>query len=313
MRRQFAGIALAVLACIVAAILSLMQGVRNWQVAVKPLSVEEIRGLASVTADSTQDGPGRQAIDGDEAGSSAGAQSGLPERNNTGKAESRTDDVAARRAVELEDSGPANSTDASDADENTEPRLPKNEQLASLPSEEQLLRRFYQHTGSERARRKAQLLASEILGASIYRARQGATDAWTCSIPGQVGMQSVYAGDFDKARNYLREAVRVEKDEAWRRYVCAQLAWLEDDTQVAVALLEESCAGPVEIGVASSFWEAYTEFNALDLAVATGSEELADYYFRRYRDSWQQWISDGRRPCLPETMTWLQEHLGTPE
>ena len=152
-------------------------------------------------------------------------------------------------------------------------------------------------------------------------------------MPRLIGTNELKVGNFDTARSYLREAMRVEKDESMRRYLACQLAWIEEDPHVAAALLEQSCGGAVGITVDPVYNECLAPTNALDLCVTTGSKELADYYYHRYRDSWRRWLDIGTKrlqemnlpketilpkaylpaPCHPETLTWLQERLARDE
>ena len=160
---------------------------------------------------------------------------------------------------------------------------PEQMRLATVPTREQLLNHFRQHSGVTRMQRGGELFLEKVIGSTIYRARPDSTAPWVCSIPGQIGRQYVNMGDFDTARNYLRQAVRVEKNEAFRGYLCEQLAWIEDDPQVAVELLLQACA------TKPLFTEGEAQCDALNLAVATGSEDLAKYFYYRYHHSWSEW------------------------
>jgi hypothetical protein len=78
-------------------------------------------------------------------------------------------------------------------------------------------------------------------------------------------------GDLDTARQFLRHALLTETYPPLRRYICGQLAWLEDDPKAVVALLEASCAD-------NTFLELR---NAIELARVTGNKELERYYRQR--------------------------------
>jgi hypothetical protein len=186
---------------------------------------------------------------------------------------------------------------------------PKTMRLASCPTKEQLdaLPPGAEGlSGVARIKLKANLIEEKIIGLVGYKC--GLDAGLRYSVLGRIGDHYFFFGYFDTARSYLQEAIRVEKDECQRRYWCMRQAWLEEDPEVAVALLDESLSGPLSKAHPDDF-ESLAQFNALDLCVVTGSEELAEYYYLRYRDSWPKWMA-GRynlsMRCHPETLTWLQ-------
>ena len=305
-------VAVVLLMCIVLTVILLILGEHQWQADVKPLSLEEIERLASVAVSDTHDNNEEQR----EESANTPEQSthvnlSAPEHKITDEAEGHTVDPAAGEAVEQPGSDANGPNVFRDEPEDAELHPPPQAGLASRPEEEQLLKRFSQQRDFERTKTKAGLFLLRVVGFAVCKIRQDATDPWTCSIPGQIGRLKLHVGDFDTARSYLSEAMRVEKDEPWRRVLACHLAWIEEDPQVAVALLEQSLAGPLGGVTDPSFLEGYAEFNALDLCVATGSEELANDYYQRYRDSWRQWLEKDRRTWFSETLTWIQEREAT--
>jgi len=117
----------------------------------------------------------------------------------------------------------------------------------------------------------------------------------------EIGDDAFHRGDFKTARNYLREALRTGEKTYWRDWVCADLAWLEEDPEVATALLQESCAsGNV------NFLR-----DAMELSVLTNSDDLADYYFRRWSDAagteeTAQWLKQDSP--YPAIQAWKKRH-----
>ncbi|MBI5093782.1 MAG: hypothetical protein HZB26_15240 [Candidatus Hydrogenedentes bacterium] len=152
--------------------------------------------------------------------------------------------------------------------------------LVAAPTHEQIREawssEYARDFGSARAR------ASRTLLSAVATAFGG---SYCGQMRGEIGEGYLRAGDFDAARNYLRAAIRIERDYFGKSYDYVKLAWLEEDPQVATALLERSCAKSspgAEIDIRAPQ-------NALRLAIVTGSDELATYYYQRYRDSWDQW------------------------
>jgi hypothetical protein len=127
----------------------------------------------------------------------------------------------------------------------------------------------------------------------------------TGSLAAEIGTEAFGTGDFKTARNYLREALRTGERDYQRAQVCADLAWLEEDSEVATALLQESCVSG----------KVYFLCDAMELAIVTGSGNLADYYFKRWSDAagmeevaqWFKWDS-----LHPEVQEWKQRHAPNP-
>jgi hypothetical protein len=90
-----------------------------------------------------------------------------------------------------------------------------------------------------------------------------------------------------------------------RIFMRTYIAWLEEDSEVAATLLQESCAG------------GNVNFlrDATELSIVTNSDDLADYYFRRWSDAagmkevaqWFKWDS-----LHPEVQEWKQRHAPNP-
>ena len=125
------------------------------------------------------------------------------------------------------------------------------------------------------------------------------------SFAGEIGYEAFQMGDCTTARHYLREAVRTGKRDFSREWACSRLAWLEEDSAVATALLQESCASG----------NALLLYNAMHLAILTNSDDLADYYLKRWSDAAgteevAQWFKFGS--LYPEVQEWKQRHATNP-
>ena len=121
----------------------------------------------------------------------------------------------------------------------------------------------------------------------------------------QISNRSFLLGDTVTARNYFQEALRTGIQGRSRELICAQLAWLEEDPEVATALLQESCASGF------SSWL----LKAIDLAVLTNSDDLADYYLKRLSDvagteNVADWLKSSSR--YPEVEAWKKRHATNP-
>ena len=126
---------------------------------------------------------------------------------------------------------------------------------------------------------------------------------------GWLGERFANKGDLEKARNYLREAIRVTTEEDRRARFCGMLAWLEDDPEIAGALLEQSFAGLDKVPNGENY-----ALHSLELAVVTGSDELAEYCFQHYKELlWPDYPFGAYVGRFPETHDWLLERLGPPE
>jgi len=283
--KQISVVAFALLLCIVLFVQLLTRVADDWESSITPLSMEEIGRFSLATAN-----------DADNAENKDDAQAEEPVDNHGTLGEERT--VTS-----------ANPSDTLPENKDAKQHVLNLARLSSQPTEEQLRHRFvYNHLSDiELLQEKARVRTQRLCCAAIYHFAWDKTHESIRSIPGGIGRTYLRTGDFDRARNFLREAVRVEEDEQARTYFCAHLAWLEEDPQVAVALIEESCAGPMYEG---EIFEGYAQLNALSFAVGTGNEALAEYYFQRDRDLWQE--IEGV-PWLPEACTWLEELLGEPE
>ena len=88
----------------------------------------------------------------------------------------------------------------------------------------------------------------------------------------EIGHESYQMGDHEAAKMYLSEALRLEKRERRREHICGMLAWVEEDPEIAAALLRESCASD----------NRHRLHNAMALAILTESDDLAEHYFERW-------------------------------
>lgn len=169
--------------------------------------------------------------------------------------------------------------------------------LTRVASEEDL-RKYY------RAQRMINENRSDIVWEKTYFAVAKTVEAVVSSVrpaaegylATAIGRGSLFDGDLATARDYLRVAVRRgEGNDYCRESNCAALAWLEADTEVATALLEASCASG----------DRFRLLHALNLAVLTHSDELAEHYLERVVEAdgddrvvWQD------KNALPEVKEW---------
>jgi len=135
----------------------------------------------------------------------------------------------------------------------------------------------------------------------------------------QIGDRACQVGDYTAARDYYREALRTGKQafsyklvvslppekEIPRGYVCAWLAWLEEDTEVATALLQESCASNKNPFL----------YRAVRLSILTNSDDLADYYFTRLSnvvgtEKMAKFLKSDSVP--PEIQAWRKRYVPKP-
>lgn len=96
----------------------------------------------------------------------------------------------------------------------------------------------------------------------------------------EVGIAAMRRGDIEEARNYMRETLEIsvrKESKTWRNAICGRLVWVEQDPEVAAVLLEKSCSIPPSNPMLPTFL-----VKAQHLAILTGSDELADYYYARW-------------------------------
>jgi hypothetical protein len=139
----------------------------------------------------------------------------------------------------------------------------------------------------------------------------------------QIADRACAVGDYTTARDYYREALRTGKRAfSWklvgsapperqvsRQIIVAELAWLEEDTEVATALLQESCA--------SNSNKRWALFRAMQLSVLTDSDDLAEYYLKRLSDvpgvekvkKWLERDDDGQPARI---QAWKERHRPKP-
>lgn len=289
--KKIGAIALVLLVFLVMLVLVLMGFASQWQASIKPLSVEEVRRLAATPSAPRPVNPD------------------APKPQSSAKAELQADDKA-KEEGECPGEDPSVPAKVSAKAENAPLRPPNPTGLASQPTKEQVRKWFRYYLDDDIPKARVRAFTERIVCSAIWTATRGATGDFSGQTPRLLGRAYLRAQDFETARDFFREAVRVEKDECRRRFLCCDLAWFEDDPQVAAALLEESCAGPVWSGPNSEYFTIHAQYNALGLCIATGSEELANYYYERYRGSWPQWMGE---PAFAgsedETVAWLHERL----
>ena len=92
-----------------------------------------------------------------------------------------------------------------------------------------------------------------------------------------IAWHSAHTGDLETARRYMLHALSVEDNSPLRRYICGQLAWLEDDPEVAAALLETACSADNGLELR----------NAIEFAQATQNHELEQYFRDRAPADWE--------------------------
>jgi len=174
-------------------------------------------------------------------------------------------------------------------------------------------------TGWRRTAVQVDLGARKRIEALAWLLRPSATGDYAM----QIADRACAVGDYTMARDYYREALRTGKRAfSWRlvgsdppehqisrEMICAELAWLEEDTEVATALLQESCA--------SNSNKRWALFRAMHLSILTDSDDLAEYYFKRWSDVTEaekvkHWTDqdDGRWP--PKIQAWRRRHRSKP-
>jgi hypothetical protein len=132
-----------------------------------------------------------------------------------------------------------------------------------------------------------------------------------------IGQEAMKIGDWGTARKYLREALGeylreplhegYPRDEAYCDSICAELAWVEDDPQATAAWLQRLSASRSECCLLS----------ALNLAVQTHSDELAEVYFHRWSEMvgskiTAAWLAEKIGPTDPEIEVWKKRHSKSP-
>ena len=96
-------------------------------------------------------------------------------------------------------------------------------------------------------------------------------------------------GKWDSARRYFWQVLDSDADPKLKGYVCAKLAWLEEDPEKAALLLELACETDDDHSLAS----------AIELCRATDSVALADHYLARLREidpGWARQYDPGYEP-----------------
>ncbi len=104
--------------------------------------------------------------------------------------------------------------------------------------------------------------------------------------PYSVASEFLSLGELDAAKPYLWETIKLyEKSDPTRcKMALNDLAFLEDDPEIAVYLLQLSCKGECfQNGSKSDSTSAFLLFNAFNLCAQTDSSELAEYYQERIR------------------------------
>lgn len=128
----------------------------------------------------------------------------------------------------------------------------------------------------------------------------------------RIGQLAMSRGDIDEARAYFRAALEANirsGDLSLRQSICGELAWAEDDPEVAAALLEASVT--VNRPIDEEFMALRLQ-NALALSILSGSDALAEHYYAR----WDA-LEPGGKPIANYLIqpggserieSWLQEH-----
>ena len=169
--------------------------------------------------------------------------------------------------------------------------------LERVPSPEMLAEKFASEklTRSEDVKRRIArelevMKAFEAAVSTFGPKRSAANFTW------QVGSILMKAGKWDDARRYFYQALEESTKPVFTR-VCSQLAWLEDDPEKAVRLLELSIDEKKLSSkirnrrregndAGADMWAGLLQerlSNALELAEATGSHALASHYRERLR------------------------------
>lgn len=270
-----AGVALG---CLVLAALVLVLLAARWEARIKPLSLGEVRTLRAAGDGGTRESAGQGGKEEGDHDRRSGSRDGASGEN----------DEADGAASAASHAGDASRT--SDGAGGPEPIPPKEMRLAALPTQAQLDWFKPVYSGSELTKmRLTKGFITKVILTAFYNVGVPEAD----SIPGDVG-QFYFAElrDFDTARPWLAEGIRATEDRSVRRSLCAMEAWLVDDPQVAAALLEESLSGPATFLAGGEDQTPFVALNAVDLCIVTGSDELAEYYYERYRDQWPEWVKN---------------------
>jgi hypothetical protein len=273
--------AAAALACLVLAVIVLSQLAARWEARVQPLTVEEVRQLmAKSSGPRSDDSQKRAALAGDLPGEEAGTTDPI-----TAGTEAETPLLDSRTAKAL--------------------------RLASRPTPDRLARKFETPTGSavKVASAKVSAFVSRAVWFTVYQLRGNMIIGYRSTL-NRAADASLDAGAYASARSWYREGIRVAGNDVSRRYYSEQLAWLEEDPEVAAALLEESFSRPIEDKSRGPYDPWIAAMNALDLSIATGSDDLAEGYYLRFRDSWPRWTEMHRAFAKfgPEREAWIRNY-----
>lgn len=176
---------------------------------------------------------------------------------------------------EFQEASPTEVTDTeAESSAKAEASLPLPRQLAGRPSFETLEKRFgLQGLSQDGIAKDAKYLkALEGMAQAV-----GIADGLTH----QVGAMLLARGKWDDARRYLYQVLEETSYTVYYRTACAELAWLEEDPEKAVRLLELSIDEKNQHGLRVDLWTRTLQerlSNAVELCQATGSEALADFY-----------------------------------
>lgn len=177
-------------------------------------------------------------------------------------------------------------------------------------SDVDLRRRYPRSEGAKNFLNTTALALERITGLCTLEDDPAAPFPQAQSLDGTIAHAYLAAGRLEAARDFLRAAIREQEDLKVRRYLCGELAWLEEDPAVSAALLNASLTGrpgDSEIG-------DWPISNAIQLALTTESEDLARTYLRKFcagtqrtprpigriRREFCYWIRDESRQIQPE-------------
>ncbi len=185
----------------------------------------------------------------------------------------------------------------SEAVKNATAKTPLPDRLERAPSPEALTKVFVADEHS--AALVARMMKVSETAQWIFGTEESELYDWT----NHIGEALMKSGEWDAARGYLYEALEMANSKRITNFLCARLAWLEEDPEKAAHLLGLSLQGDEEWlsqehdwpgtqsivvrnrrkGIMRISWRAELLANAVELTMATGSDSLAEHYLGQLR------------------------------
>jgi len=123
----------------------------------------------------------------------------------------------------------------------------------------------------------------------------------------RVGSEKLRNGNMEDARDYYFSALsaHLDDDDSYWGDLYAQLAWVEEDPEIAVRYIEKSLDLPDD-AQKDVLIPIYLS-NAIELAVATDSQDLAEHYYTRWKAADKEdWVDNF--DAYPTVKAWVNEH-----